>query len=360
MLTLTSGKEDKVLGGDLSGPHSRMHIGAAGDTEWNRVKWLCVIFYVNGVLLSLYYPHCSLLQALHWEYTWNPKCIVDSSWKKWVSVRGCKRACAWLQGSLLHRNKAVLTLPVSPCCAFLLGLLRRPFAHAQHWQDRGWNEVPLFFWRVEVITRRPLPLCSPGRNGTCSPPSTSCPAAFSAHSPCWRAAVARVRSQPGGQWALEIISTSGTAAAHGLCFTVSYFQSPSVCNLDCQSRLSMNSIPSGNRPLWKYPHVYERHTIFFLWKDAFCHCNRGMWLWCDPDILVGTAELKSFKLKSLDKSTPLLMCSQMWQSDCSIICYLPKQNLTTLIETWKKWSSNKNSSPNKARQSQVIFITNSF
>ena len=53
-------------------------------------------------------------------------------------------------------------------------------------------------------------------------------------------------------------------------YRVSYFQSHSVCNLDCQTHLSRNRIPSGNRPLWKYAHVCERHTIFFLCKAAFC------------------------------------------------------------------------------------------
>lgn len=53
-------------------------------------------------------------------------------------------------------------------------------------------------------------------------------------------------------------------------YKVSYFQSHSVCNLDCQTHLSRNRIPSGNRSLWKYPHVYERHIISFLWKATFC------------------------------------------------------------------------------------------
>ena len=54
------------------------------------------------------------------------------------------------------------------------------------------------------------------------------------------------------------------------------------------------------------------------------------------------------------------MCCQKWQSDHSIICYLPTENLMTFTEIENKWPSNEDSSPNKSRQAQVIFITNTF
>lgn len=71
-------------------------------------------------------------------------------------------------------------------------------------------------------------------------------------------------------------------------------------------------------------------------KLHFVTKTRVWGVWCDPDVLAGKAELKSFKLKSLDKRAPLLMCRQRRQPDHSIVCYLPKQNLITLIEIIEK------------------------
>lgn len=124
-----------------------------GGTEWNRAKQLCVIFYGNRALLVLCCLHCSLFKALYRENSWNSKCIVDSSWKEWVHVTGCKRACGWLQRAILHWNKAVPMLPILAHCAFLTRLARRLCAHPQHWQGRGWHEVTLVLWRAEALTR---------------------------------------------------------------------------------------------------------------------------------------------------------------------------------------------------------------
>lgn len=123
--------------GGLSVLHNRMHFGIAGDAEWNSARWL--LYHLHGSRVFLFLPCivcCCRPYTICRPNTWNPKCTIGSSWKKWVSVKGCMTTEHHWSQLYDHAHTSHL---------LSYQLLRRlwPFVHLQCWQGRGWQEVSL-------------------------------------------------------------------------------------------------------------------------------------------------------------------------------------------------------------------------
>lgn len=246
--------------GDLSGLHNRMHFDTAGDAEWNSTRWLyCIIFMVaefSCFCLVLFAAVSHTLFVGQTLETQNAP-LAAAGRSGWV-WRG-----AWLQSTVGHRSMTRLTLPIS-CPASRLGDCDLLFILSADKAGDG-RRSPLFsavkksnLGTVHLFTLR----------------EGSTPAALQ---------VSPILSSPWPTACLSKGLVSTGESLHPMCQILvtpqlcmvyviwSCFQSHLVWSQDCQNHFSRNRISSGNRPLWKYPYIYKRHTILFLWKVSYCH-----------------------------------------------------------------------------------------
>lgn len=163
---------------------------------------------------------------------------------------GASCVCAGLQGA-----KALLTPQGWPW-----GLLRRSLARAQHCKAEAGTRSCCF---MESAGCHCLFAFQAGMAPAVLQASPALPS--SCPQPMLERGCGEVRSQ------LEVIPSIDSTATQSLCFAeLVFFNHTLFVNLDCQTHLSRKRIPSGNRSLWKCPHIQKRHATFF-WKASACH-----------------------------------------------------------------------------------------
>lgn len=193
------------------------------------------------------------------QNTWNLKHAIGNSCKRWVSVKCCMAA----------EHQTMSMLPVS----FLVSC----------WG--GWDTLFILRAGKAGDSRRSLTFSTAKNSKTRHhqlhysqgvgsvalhvPPALT----FTWPAACvgkWGEAPAQRVGNAGGDCTPNARYQQYCSCAWFMSQGVTYFQSHSVCNRGCRL-ISRNRISSGNRPLWKYPYIYKRHTAFFLWKVASCH-----------------------------------------------------------------------------------------